>query len=177
MKMIDYNIRSENIEVTGAIREYIEKRLNKIERYFSNYKDIKAFVNLRTYRDKQAKVEVTIKLPRLTLRAEDSSKDLYGSIDHVLDKLERQIHKYKTKINRELRRKDKNIEEDESELEPLFEVVRSKTIELEDMTREEAILRMNMLGHNFYLFKDSETEDVSVVYLRKDGKYGLISGK
>ena len=174
--MINYNIRSENIEVTHAIRDYIEKRLNKIEKYFSHSDDIKAFVNLKFFKDKQSKVEVTIVLPRLTLRAEDINKDLYKSIDKVLDKLERQIHKYKTKINRQLRKKEIKLTE-ETEQEPLFDIVRAKNVTLDEMTREEAALRMTMLEHDFYLFKDSETGDISVIYLRLDGRYGIIIGK
>lgn len=173
--MIKYNIRGENIEITKAIREYVEKRLDKIENYFSDYNDILANVNLKVYRDKKAKIEVTIILPKLTLRAEDINKDLYAGIDKVLEKLERQIHKYKTKINRKLRKKDLSLSEEMEE--PLFEVVRLKKVDLEEMTREEAILQMNMIEHDFYLFKDIETSEISVVYERKDGKYGLISGK
>ena len=103
--MFRYNVRGENIEVTAAIREYAEKKLSKLERFFDNVPEATAHVNLKVYTDKTAKVEVTIPLPYLVLRAEETSIDLYGSIDLVVDKLERQVRKYKTKINRKSREK------------------------------------------------------------------------
>ena len=98
--MFKYNVRGENIEVTQAIREYAEKKISKLERYFSNVPEATAHVNLKVYSDKTAKVEVTIPLPYLVLRAEETSIDLYGSIDLVVDKLERMIRKNKTRLNK-----------------------------------------------------------------------------
>ena len=94
--MLKYNVRGENIEVTAAIREYVEKRLAKLEKYFADATKPTAHVNLKVYPDKTAKVEVTIPLPYLVLRAEETSSDMYASIDLVTDKLVRQIKKYKT---------------------------------------------------------------------------------
>ncbi|HPJ00444.1 MAG TPA: ribosome-associated translation inhibitor RaiA [Enterococcus sp.] len=180
--MFRYNVRGENIEVTEAIRDYVEKKVGKIERYFSDAPDATAHVNLKVYTDKTAKVEVTIPLPYLVLRAEETSPDLYASIDLVVDKLERQIRKFKTKINRKSREKalpdvqaaifsvPKEEEENGSEL----EIVRTKRLSLKPMDSEEAVLQMNMLGHNFFIFEDAETNGISIVYRRKDGKYGLI---
>ena len=102
--MLRYNVRGENIEVTQAIREYVEKKVSKIEKYFNDVPEANAHVNLKTYSDKTAKVEVTVPLPYVVLRAEETSPDLYGSVDLVVDKLERQMRKYKTKINRKNRR-------------------------------------------------------------------------
>ena len=140
-----------------------------------------AHVNLKVYTDKTAKVEVTIPLPYLVLRAEETSIDLYGSIDLVVDKLERQVRKYKTKINRKSREKGfaptsspSMIEEDLDESNGQLEIVRTKRISLKPMDSEEAVLQMNMLGHNFFIFEDSETNGTSIVYRRKDGKFGLI---
>lgn len=141
--MLIFNIRGENIEVTQAIRDYVEKRISKLEKYFE--KDMKntAHVNLRVYPDKQAKVEVTIPLPYLTLRAEEVSNDLYASVDLVTDKLERQIRKYKTKVNRKSREKGfKNLEfipnetqpADDSDDESKFDVVRTKRLALKRWT-------------------------------------------
>lgn len=179
--MFRYNVRGENIEVTVAIREYAEKKLSKLERFFDNVPEATAHVNLKVYTDKTAKVEVTIPLPYLVLRAEETSIDLYGSIDLVVDKLERQVRKYKTKINRKSREKGfaptsspSMIEEDLDESNGQLEIVRTKRISLKPMDSEEAVLQMNMLGHNFFIFEDSETNGTSIVYRRKDGKFGLI---
>ncbi|MFV8813922.1 ribosome hibernation-promoting factor, HPF/YfiA family, partial [Aerococcus urinaeequi] len=102
--MFTYNVRGENIEITPAIREYAEKKISKIERYFTDSPDATAYVNAKVYPNKDAKAEVTIPLSGgLTLRAEETSQDLYGSIDLVVDKLERQVRKYKTKMNRKPR--------------------------------------------------------------------------
>ena len=179
--MFKYNVRGENIEVTPAIREYAEKKISKLERYFNNVPEATAHVNLKVYSDKTAKVEVTIPLPYLVLRAEETSIDLYGSIDLVVDKLERQVRKYKTKINRKSREKGFEMTADISALEEQveenngqLEIVRTKRLSLKPMDSEEAVLQMNMLGHNFFIFEDADTNGTSIVYRRKDGKFGLI---
>lgn len=183
--MLNYNIRGENIEVTPAIREHVESKVNKLERYFTDGADAIANVNMKVYNDKQTKVEVTIPMKNLTLRAEERHTDLYAAIDLIVDKLERQIRKYKTRVNRKFREREgvaaffasvnKDNEptatgEDEEEL----AVVRTKRFDLKPMDEEEAILQMNMLGHNFFIFTDGETDETNIVYKRKDGKYGLI---
>lgn len=178
--MFNYNIRGENIEVTQAIREYAEKKVHKLEKYFTDVPEATAYVNLKVYPDKTAKAEVTIPLSFLVLRAEETTDDLYKSIDFVVDKLERQVRKYKTKINRKSRERgfeqvafvEENDHEDHKENE--LEIVRSKRIDLKPMDSEEAVLQMNMLGHDFFIYTDSETMEISIVYRRKDGRYGLI---
>jgi putative sigma-54 modulation protein len=179
-----YNIRGENIEVTPALREYVEKKIGKLERYFENTEDVHVHVNLKVYNDKQGKIEVTIPMPQLLLRAEERHDDMYAAIDLVADKLERQIRKHKTKVTRKLRERDKEtkqvlvtqnnnalVEENEEEE---FEIVRTKHFSLKPMDSEEAILQMNLLGHNFFIFTNAETNRTNIVYRRKDGKYGLI---
>jgi len=178
-----FNIRGENIEVTPALKEYVEKKLSKLERYFDTFPEIK--VNLKVYSDKQ-RVEVTIPFTDLLLRAEETNSDMYAAIDLVVDKLERQIRKHKTKVNRKLREKGSvktnfilpeavavldAVEEDELEL------VRTKRFDLKPMDVEEAILQMDMLGHSFFVFTNADTNETNVVYGRKDGKYGLIETK
>jgi putative sigma-54 modulation protein len=177
-----YNVRGENIEVTPAIREYIEKKISKLDRYFTEAPDAKVNVNLRFNQDKSSKVEVTITMPQLVLRAEETNIDMYAAIDLVTDKLERQIRKHKTKVNRKFREKGEfpitfataentevqDLDEDE------LEVVRTKRFDLKPMDSEEAILQMNMLGHNFYVFNNADTNRTNVVYKRTDGRYGLI---
>lgn len=177
--MFKYNVRGENIEVTAAIRSYVEKKVGKVEKYFNDVPEATAHVNLKTYSDKTAKVEVTIPLPYLVLRAEETSPDLYGSVDLVTDKLERQMRKYKTKINRRNRGSNAVVPptlpgEEQELLEDEMNIVRTKRLSLKPMDSEEAVLQMDMLGHNFFIFEDADTNGTSIVYRRKDGKYGLI---
>ncbi|WP_270361737.1 ribosome hibernation-promoting factor, HPF/YfiA family [Limosilactobacillus mucosae] len=177
--MLKFNIRGENVEVTESIRDYVIKRISKLEKFFEDNVEANAHVNLKVYPNKTFKVEVTIPLPYLTLRAEETSSDMYGSIDLVTNKLERQIRKYKTKVNRKSREKGyKNMDfvpdvEDEPVSDDL-KIVRTKQISLKPMDPEEAVLQMDMLGHDFFVFEDAETNGTSVVYRRKDGRYGLI---
>ena len=175
--MFKYNVRGENIEVTAAIRSYVEKKVGKVEKYFNDVPEATAHVNLKTYSDKTAKVEVTIPLPYLVLRAEETSPDLYGSVDLVTDKLERQMRKYKTKVNRKSRGSNvipPALPEEEEVMEDELNIVRTKRLSLKPMDSEEAVLQMDMLGHNFFIFEDADTNGTSIVYRRKDGKYGLI---
>ncbi|KRM06576.1 MAG: ribosome-associated translation inhibitor RaiA [Liquorilactobacillus ghanensis] len=181
--MLKYSIRGENIEVTSAIRDYVQKKLNKLEKYFEDTSNSTAHVNLKVYSDKTAKVEVTIPLPYLVLRAEETSPDMYASVDLVTDKLERQIRKYKTKINRKSREKGfKGLDVAEAAVEKSeaaksdkkFDIVRTKRFLLKPMDSEEAVLQMDMLGHNFFIYEDAETNGINIVYRRKDGRYGLI---
>lgn len=183
--MLNFNIRGENIEVTPAIREHVEKKVQKLERYFTEGADATANVNLKVYNDRQTKVEVTIPMKNLTLRAEERHEDMYAAIDLIVDKLERQIRKYKTRVNRKFREREgianffnsisKNDEQNvQAEDEQEFSVVRTKQFDLKPMDQEEAILQMNMLGHNFFIFTDAESDGTHIVYKRKDGRYGLI---
>lgn len=184
--MLDFNIRGENLEVTPAIREYVEKKVQKLERYFTEGANATAHVNLKVYNDRQTKVEITIPMKNLTLRAEERHDDMYAAIDLIVDKLERQIRKYKTRVNRKFREregvaaflqsveKEKNVQEEATNDEAEFQIVRTKQFDLKPMDQEEAILQMNMLGHNFFIFTDAESDGTQIVYKRRDGKYGLI---
>ncbi len=180
--MIKYSIRGENLEVTEAIRDYVVSKLEKIEKYFQADQELDARVNLKVYREKTAKVEVTIPLGSITLRAEDVSQDMYGSIDLVVDKIERQIRKNKTKIEKKNRVKsgagklftDAVVEE---AMQPQTKVVRSKTIDLEPMDLDEAILQMDLLAHDFFIYRDAEDNTTNVIYRREDGDIGLLEVK
>ncbi|UGQ07421.1 ribosome hibernation-promoting factor, HPF/YfiA family [Streptococcus anginosus] len=177
--MIKYSIRGENLEVTEALRDYVVSKLEKIEKYFQADQELDVRVNLKVYREKTAKVEVTIPLGSITLRAEDISQDMYGSIDLVTDKIERQIRKNKTKIERKNRNKkstsqlftDAVIEEVEA---APAKVVRSKQIDLKPMDLEEALLQMDLLGHDFFIYTDVEDNTTNVLYRREDGDVGLL---
>jgi putative sigma-54 modulation protein len=181
---MNYNIRGENIEVTPAIREYVEKKVAKLERYFTESPNANVNVNLKVYQDKKSKVEITIPMKDLVLRAEELHDDMYAAIDLITDKLERQIRKHKTKVNRKFRDKESLkdfvpifTEVEQVEDEEDLEVVRTKSFDLKPMDSEEAILQMNMLGHNFYVFTNAETNQTNVVYKRNDGRYGLIEAQ
>ena len=180
--MIKYSIRGENLEVTEAIRDYVVSKLEKIEKYFQADQELDARVNLKVYREKTAKVEVTIPLGSITLRAEDVSQDMYGSIDLVTDKIERQIRKNKTKIERKNRNKKSTSQlftdavVEEVEVTPA-KVVRSKQIDLKPMDLEEAILQMDLLGHDFFIYVDVEDQTTNVIYRREDGEIGLLEVK
>lgn len=176
-----YNIRGQRFQVTEALRDYVEKKLSRLERYFEE--PIASEINVTLSVTKgQHTVEVTIPLVGVMLRAEEKSEDMYASIDLVVDKLERQIRKHKTKVNRKFRQGSGvralfreegsavSVLEEEEEL----ELVRTKRFTLKPMDVEEAILQMNMIGHNFFVFANADNKEVNVVYKRSDGKYGLI---
>ena len=179
--MATFNIRGKNIEITPNLREYVEKRVGKIGKYFDNVEEI--FVLLAVEKDRQI-VEVTAEVPSgLVLRGEEETDDMYTSIDLVVEKLERQIRKQKTKLERRFRGggfKGELIEElkqraekaeDEGEEAP---VVKTKRFVVKPMDVQEAIMQMNLINHNFFVFRDAQTEEFCVVYKRKDGAYGLI---
>lgn len=181
--MLNFNIRGENIEVTPAIRDYVENKIEKIEKYFNDGVNANANVNLKVYNDKQTKVEVTIPMKSVTLRAEERHNDMYAAIDLIVDKLERQIRKHKTKVNRKFREREGTgvyfanevLSSNESTPEEEeFSIVRTKQFDLKPMDQEEAVLQMNLLGHDFYIFTDAESNGTNIVYKRRDGKYGLI---
>ncbi|MFC0559299.1 ribosome hibernation-promoting factor, HPF/YfiA family [Halalkalibacter alkalisediminis] len=177
-----YNIRGENMEVTPALRDYVEKKVGKLERYFDTTPIADVNVRMQVL-NTQHIIEITIPMPQLLLRGEEVHSDMYAAIDKVVEKLERQIRKHKTKVNRKFRQEGSLKYMFKNELEPLegepiptddLEVVRKKRFNLKPMDAEEAILQMDMLGHDFFVYSDAVNGSTSVVYKRKDGKYGLI---
>lgn len=173
-----YNIRGDKMVVTDAIKDYTENKLSRLEKYFKD-DDITANVLARVRGNNQI-VEVTIPTSKFILRSEEENDDLYAAIDLVTDKLERQIRKNKTRLNRNVKENvkefnfDYEILEDEESKE---KVVKRKNIEMKPMDEEEAILEMELLGHSFFVYKDMDTDKVCVLYKRKDGDYGLIETK
>jgi len=169
-------VKGKNIEVTPALREYVEKKVSKIQKYFEGELR-EATVTLVVERELH-RVEVTIPIDGYILRGEEETTDMYTSIDNVVDKLERQVRKYKTRINRKIKNVSvldlvpNGLNAQEEQLEP--KIVRTKHFALKPMPEGEAVLQMDLLGHNFYVFLNAETEEVNVVYKRKDGNYGLI---
>lgn len=173
------NIRGSKLEVTDAIRNYLESKLKKLDKYFENPDEITANAVVRT-RGIDQTAEITIPIKKAILRAEESNKDLYASIDFAVDKLERQIRKNKTRIKQKANREnvdvfiDFEVDDDEQESST---IVKRKTVDMKPMSEDEAILQMNLLGHEFFIFKDADTENNAVIYKRKDGNYGIIEMK
>lgn len=174
MKM---NYAGKNMDVTDALRDITDKKLSKLEKYFQG--EVVGNVTFSTQRNSKT-IEVTINLPGTILRAEESSDDMYGSIDKAVDVLERQIRKYKTKLQNRYKNSNdtirfenvvelpKNSEEEKPKL------VKIKRFAIKPMSSEEAILQMELLRHNFFVYIDAESDGVNVIYKRKDGDYGLI---
>ena len=173
-----YNIRGDKMLITDAIKDYTETKLGRLEKYFKD-DDITANV-LAKVRGNSQIVEVTIPTSKIILRSEEESDDLYAAIDLVSDKLERQIRKNKTRLNRNVKDNIKEFNFDfdiKEEEEPKEKIVKRKDIEMKPMDEEEAILEMELLGHSFFVYKDMDTNKTCVLYKRKDGDYGLIETK
>ena len=172
-----YTIVGRNIEVTPGLREAVEDKIGKLDRYFTP--DTEVNVTMSVQRERQ-NIEVTIPIKGSIIRAEESSNDMYASIDGVVDKLERQIHKYKTRVNR----KSKGAG-DFADLPAVTEVVEEKNDDfvkpikvkqftVKPMDEEEAIMQMELIGHDFFVFLNAEDNAINVVYKRHDNSYGLI---
>ena len=175
---MELNIRGDRIAVTKAIKGYITEKLGKLDKYFEDVKNIKASVIIRVKNNEQI-IEVTVPTSKFTLRAEEKHADLYAAIDLVVDKLERQIRKNKTKLTNKYKniiQVELPVLEDEEEEEEL-KVVKRKNIDTKPMDEEEAILQMELLNHDFFVFKNVDEECVSVMYKRRDGNYGIINVK
>ena len=174
-----YNIRGDRMVVTDAIRDYTEEKLGKLEKYFKD-DEITANVLTRVRGNSQI-VEVTIPTSKFVLRSEEENEDLYAAIDLVSDKLERQIRKNKTRLNRNVKENVKEFNFDyvieDAEEESKEKIVKRKNIEMKPMDEEEAILEMELLGHSFFVYKDMDNNNICVLYKRKDGDYGLIETK
>ena len=175
-----FNIHGRKIEVTDAIRSYIEEKIGRLDKYFEDPDNITATVLIKLRGNDQV-VEVTINANSYLLRGEESHKDLYASIDKVSDKIERQIRKNKTRMSKKVGKESlKEFSFDFEELEDNTSdntVVKRKTIESKPMSEDEAILQLELLGHEFFVFKDSNTNEVNVLYKRKDSNYGILEIK
>lgn len=175
---MNINIRGDKIEVTDSIKNYVKDKLERLEKYFEEPSKLDAHILIRVRNGNQI-IEVTIPTGKYTLRAEEKNEDLYAAIDLVIDVLERQIRKNKTKLNK--RRGQESIgfafvpEDDEDD--EVSSIVKRKTIDTKPMGEEEAMLQMELLGHDFFVFKNVDEECISVLYRRKDGNYGIINSK
>ncbi len=166
-------ITGRKIDITPGLRDYTTNKLSKLDKFFGD--EANADVTFSVQKDNHI-VEVTVSHKGIIYRAEVSEPDMYASIDRVEDVLERQIRKQKTRLEKQLRSGafDQAAEFGDIEEEKEFKVVKTKTYSAKPMSVEEAILQMNLLGHSFYIFNNSENMDKNVVYKRKDGNYGLI---
>ncbi len=172
---MNFIVSGKNIEISDALRNKVSKKLGKLKRFFNP--DTEIHVTMAVERNRHI-LEVTIPFDGIVLRAEESSDDMYQSIDSVIDILERQIRKYRTRLEKKLHESafepdNFMLEEDIAE-ENEFKIVRSKKFAIKPMNVEEAVLQMNLLGHEFFMFGNADTQEVNVVYRRKDGNYGLI---
>ena len=168
-------IRGDKLKVTQAMNDYVIEKLKRLEKYIENNENVRANVVIKVKNHEQ-KVEVTIPLKKFILRAEEIQEDVYAAIDVIVDKIERQIRKNKTKLQSKKIRDSKDFLTeviDESEEED-NNIVKRKKIEVKPMSEEEAMIQMDLLGHNFYLFKDASTLKPTLVYRREDGNYGVI---
>ncbi len=175
---MNINIRGDKIEITDAIKNYVKEKLVRLEKYFEEPSKLSAHVLVRVKNGDEI-IEVTIPTNKYTLRAEEKNADLYAAIDKVIDVLERQIRKNKTRLNRykTVEVMDFAMLDFESEEEEDTKIVKRKTIDSKPMSEEEALLQMELLGHDFYLFKNVDEDCISVLYKRKDGQYGIINSK
>lgn len=168
-----YTIYGRNMHVTDNVKDLLKKKISKFDRYFNEDTDV--YVTLSTEKHNQV-VEITIPIGSSVLRAEVKSKDLKSAISKAIDRLEGQLRKHKTKLkkhyNDELVHYNIDLVEEEPEEEK--KVVRNKKFAIKPMSIEEATLQMDLLGHNFFIFINADTNDVNVVYEREDGNYGLI---
>lgn len=170
-----YIISGHNIDVTEGIKTAVQAKLGKLDKYFTDETEIN--VTLSVEKDRQ-KIEVTIPVKGSIIRAEEVSSDMYASIDLIEETIERQLRKYRNKIIDRQKSAKGNFTpeyiEETYEDEDTIKIVKSKRFGIKPMDPEEACVQMELLGHNFFVFLNAETEEVNVVYKRKGGTFGLI---
>ncbi len=167
-------ISGKNIDITEGLRSAVEEKIGKLERYFNDSTEV--HVTLSTEKSRQ-KIEVTIPMKGSIIRAEETSSDMYVSIDLVEEVIERQLRKYKNKLidkEQTVAQLSRTFIEEESYDEEDIKIIRSKKFAMKPMDPEEACVQMELLGHNFFVFRNADTEEVNVVYKRKGSTYGLI---
>ncbi len=172
-----FNIIGRKVEVTERIKDYVTKKLSKLDKFFKDESDARVVVG--SIKD-NSYIEATIYAGGMMYRAEISDPDLFAAIDKSVDIIERQIRKNKTKLEKRIKKdavddavliSGSNFEDDDAEE---FRVIKRKRFHVKPMTEEEAILQMNLLGHNFFVFLNPDTDEMNVVYKRKDGNYSII---
>lgn len=181
------NIRGQNVEVTPAIKEYVTDKFARLDRFFETPEEVETKVLFKVY-DHMQRIEATVFANRVILRIDEKQDDLYAAIDVAVDKLERQITKHRGRIVRTMKHKAHDhhgvqasfVEvEDADYSEDVYAqaaeaIVKTKRVELRPMDVEEAILQMELLGHDFFVYRDLDVTKVCVLYRRQDGKFGVI---
>ena len=169
-----YIMYGKNIEVTEGLKAAVEDKLSKLSRYFTDETEVHVTFSIE---GEAQKIEVTIPMRNTIIRAEEENTDMYTSIDMVQEMLERQLRKYKNKLVDQKQNAvglskaflDETIEDDDE-----IKIIRTKRFAVKPMDVEEACIQMELLGHNFFVFRNAETDEVNVVYKRKGNTYGLI---
>ena len=167
-------ITGRKVQINDSLTERIEKKLSKLDKFFET--DTLAEVTITKERNFN-RVEITIRSAGLIFRAEDTAEDPNEAVDKLIDVLFRQIRRNKTKLEKKLRKEafmDTNFGTEFDETEEEYQIVKSKKFPVKPMDVEEAILQMNLLNHKFFMFRNADTNEINVVYCRKDGKYGLL---
>ncbi|GAA6754667.1 hypothetical protein QT17_03205 [Thermus sp. 2.9] len=181
-----YKLIGRNLEITEAIRDYVEKKLARLDRYQNGELMAKVVLSLAgsPHVERKAKAEVQVDLPGGLVRVEEEDTDLYAAIDRMVDRLETQLkrfkerrfigkrHSYQGPPPPEVRDLEA-LRKPEEEEGP--KIVRVKRFEMKPMSPEEAAFQMEALGHDFFVFRNADTEEINVIYRRKDGNYGLIA--
>lgn len=173
-----FNIIGRKYDLKDKVKDYVEKKLGKLDKFFRDESDARVVIG--TIKDNDY-IEATIYAGGMIYRAEASDKEILAAIDKIVDVIERQIRKNKTRLEKRIKR-DSTVDNmlisgatyTEGEETKEFEIVKTKRFIVKPMSSEEAVLQMNLLGHNFFVFKNSETDEMNVVYRRKDGKYAII---
>lgn len=169
-------IRGNKLEVTDSMKAYVKEKLSKLDKYLVDQK-AKATVLVKVH-NYLRKVEVTIPLKTLILRAEEEQEDYYAAVDLLVNKLERQIRKNKSKLQKREKSHSKELNLDDLiPIEEKSEIVKRKKIDVKPMSSEEALLQMELLGHDFFVYKDSDSDTVCVLYKRKEGGFGIIESE
>lgn len=177
---MNITVRGHNVDVTEALKKYATEKTEKIAKFFDNIQDTIIELNFSHTADKAKRqiAQITSKISGSVIRAEESSEDMYASIDMAIDKIEKQLIKYKEKLHSKHREEAKS---DKSFLTEIAEsdehrphIVRNKQFSIKPMSPGEAALQMELVHHDFFAFRDSETGSTSVIYRRKDGNYGLL---
>ena len=177
---MDIIIHGDKLKITSAMDDYIKEKLEKLEKYLENSETVRANVIVKVKNHEQ-RVEITIPLKSFIIRSEETKNDFYAAVDKAVDKLERQIRKNKTRMMSKQIKTNydfafSQIELDEEDNKE-NKILKRKKVEVKPMNEEEAILQMELLDHDFFVFKNVDKECISVLYKRKDGNYGIIDTK
>lgn len=175
---MEFIIRGDKLKITDAMNDYIKEKIGKLDKYLKNSDGVRANVIVKVKNHEQ-RVEITIPLKTCILRSEETKGDFYAAVDKTVDKLERQIRKNKTRImSKQVKTTtDFDMSDVEAETEEETKILKRKKVEVKPMNEEEAILQMELLDHQFYMYKDRDSNKVAVVYKRTDGNYGIIEAE